>query len=176
MLNINCLLKSHGFIRETEDDLLQLIKDNNLQISDVIPKIIQSQTPTTDLFSMSVYLYGYKPVKRKLQYDFYFFCEKLYEQPIKHPTSGESFTFTYIYDPIIGDAHKPENPCHFIFRVRDSKGIYLPREASTKTLQKYNKVLAKHIITEFLCETVCLEPQNLLKWDIANNSNLLKFK
>lgn len=171
MPNINEILNNCGFVRETKDDLQELVQ-KGYPLFEVISKIISPKTPTTDLFCLSVYLYGFNPQKRLFPYDIYFYCDKLYEQPISNETTKEEYIFSYRYDPIIGSQ---SNPCHFIFCVRDLNGNYLPREAKTKSEQKHNKALAKLIIESFLVETVCLDKNELRVWDINNNQLLENF-
>lgn len=172
MTEINDILKNCGFVRETSEDLLNYIIEG-CPISNVISKIISSQTPKTDLFCLSVYLYDYKPNTRNQPYDFYFFCNKLYEQPIINSITNEQYTFTYKYDPILEAIH--HNPCHFIFRVRDSEGKYLPRTAESKSEQKRNTAFAKFIYENFLTEAVCINPKEMIPWETENNYLLEKF-
>lgn len=170
---INDYLQNCGFIRETGENLLEFIK-KGFPISSIIYKIISSKTPKTDLFTLSVYLYGYKPNKRIQLFDFYFYCNRLYEQTIINNDNNEEYIFTYKYDPILDKEN--HNPCHFIFRVRDKEGNYLPRAAKTSSEQKRNKAFAKFIYENFLIEAVCINPNDLIPWNIENNYLLEQYK
>lgn len=165
---LNRILSNCGFIRETEKDLISYIHGGN-EIEDVIYQIIPEKNTRTELFGLSVYLYGYIPPKKKYVYNFYFFCEKTFEKQIYYKNNDEFFIFSYKYDPI--NDSDWNNPCHFIFTVRDLKGDYIPRnhKGQSNSEQKKNKAIANFIFEEFLIHTVCLEPTSLRKWDIKDN-------
>lgn len=168
MKNINIILNDCGFVRETELNLLSLINQGN-EIEDIIYKIIPEKNTRTKLFGLSVYLYGFKPIKRKFDFDFYFYCDKTYEKNIYYERTKEYFTFSYKYDPINDSDWL--NPCHFIFTVRDREGVNIPRnhKGQSKSEQNKNKAIASFIFEEFLIHTVCLDSSSLRKWDIKDN-------
>ena len=173
---VSNIIEKCGFVRETDEDLFALMKSEDLDVADVIYKIIPSTNPRTELFTLSVYLYGFSPDKRRCKYDFFFYCQNLYELPIKFKRNEEeeTFTFSYKYDPVFEGDYI--NPCHFIFCVRDSLGLELPRQADKPSIQKRNKALVNHILEEYLCKAVCFDPNLLQKWDIKNNQELERFR
>ena len=62
-----------GFTRETQEDLYALYNEG-AEISDFIHKIVPEGTSRTELYTMSVPQFDYKPVQRKYPYDFYIIC------------------------------------------------------------------------------------------------------
>lgn len=170
------LIEKCGFVRETSEDLYSMISQKE-EVAEVINKIIPNKNPRTELFNLSVYLYGFSPSKRKYGYDFFFFCNKLYELSVKFKRNEnekeELFTFSYKYDPVTdGDFI---NPCHFVFCVRDSSGNELPRQAEKESIQKRNKALVNLIFEEYLCKAVCFDTNLLQKWDTEKNALLKPF-
>ena len=65
--SISEIIENCGFVRETEVNIFSLIVQG-VDIADVISNIIPKTNPRTELFTLSVYLYGFTPKKRKFDY------------------------------------------------------------------------------------------------------------
>lgn len=163
--SFSSLLKDCGFVRETQEDLIDLI-NQGATVDDVIAKIIPPGQSRTGFYTLSVYLYGYVPTKRLFDFDFYFYCDGLYQKPIQDK-NGKPYILTYKYEPIT-DEDEP-NLCHFELGVKDPEtNEYIPKDTKNKSL----KALVNTIYEEYLCKLVCLDPSKLKKWNTSNN-NLL---
>ena len=155
------ILKNCGFVRETQDDLINLIQ-NGADINDVIARIIPLGQSRTGFYTLSVYLYGFIPVKRLYAYDFYFYCDGLYRKPI-NDKNGKNYILTYRYSPMT------ENLCHFELGVYDPEtDSYIPKDTRDKKL----KAFVDTIYEEYLCKLVCIDPSELSKWNVDDNSIL----
>lgn len=159
------ILKNCGFVRETQEDLITLI-NAGADINDVIARIIPPGQSRTGFYSLSVYLYGFIPIERLYEFDFYFFCDGLYKRKIEDK-DGKEYILTYRYFPIT----EPDNLnlCHFELGVYDPEiGQYIPRDTRNKKL----KTFVDTIYEEYLCKLVCIDPSVLRKWNVDDN-NLL---
>ncbi len=160
------ILKDCGFVRETHQDLIGLIRQG-AEINDVIAKIIPPKQSRTGFYTLSIYLYGYIPEKRLYDYDFYFFCNGLYKKQIKDG-NGKDYILTYRYLPIESGEYK--NLCHFELAVFDPEiKEYIPKDTRDKSL----KAFVNLIYEEYLCKFVCFDSAQLRKWNIADNNLLL---
>ncbi len=156
------ILKDCGFVRETQDDLITLIKAG-ADINDVIARIIPPGQSRTGFYTLSVYLYGFIPTKRLYEFDFYFFCDGLYKRMIKD-REGKEYILTYRYFPISEPGNS--NLCHFELGVYDpEKGQYIPKDAKSSKLKNF----VDTIYEEYLCKLVCIDPSSLRKWDVNDN-------
>lgn len=73
---------NYAFVRETAEDLYSKLIVGTLKNWDVLKEIIPNGMSHTDLFSMSLYPYGFTPTTKKFDYQFFFFCEKLKYRPV----------------------------------------------------------------------------------------------
>ena len=135
-----------SFVRETETNLY--IQDN-LNADDFIRKIIPLKTSSTDIFELSVYLYGYFKEKhiglRKPGRFFPLFLRvnELYRQAIRYEDENYILSFSHCPDPT--------NYWHFQLNTVDSSNQKIPRDAR-KTREKN---LAKFIIREYIKKAIC---------------------
>ena len=141
-----------GFIRETQTNLYDLY-DEGAEVADFIQKIVPEGTSRTELYTMSVTQYDFKPSCRKYPFDFYFHADSLYDVEVCF--NNERFIFSYEHCPTDG------NPYHFQFYAEDSSKVRLPRKAQKKSEQNRNKMIADVIFENVLSEAVCFTPEKL---------------
>ena len=147
------LPKSSGFNRETQQDLYSLY-NAGAEVSDFIQKIVPEGTSRTELYTMSVTQFDFKPNQRKYPFDFYFFADNLYNVEILF--NEEKYIFSYEHCPVEG------NPFHFQFYTEDDNGEKLPRQAKKKSEQNRNKAIADIIFENVLSEAVCFDASKLI--------------
>ena len=147
------LPKSSGFTRETQLDLYSLY-NAGAEVSDFIQKIVPEGTSRTELYTMSVTQFDFKPKQRKYPFDFYFFADCLYN--VKIHFSEEEYIFSYEHCPV------ENNPYHFQFYTTDKNGEKLPRQAKKKSEQNRNKAIADIIFENILSESVCFDKSKLI--------------
>ena len=144
-----------GFIRETQQNLYELYNEG-AEVPDFIQKIVPEGTSRTELYTMSVTQFDFKPKSRKYPYDFYFYADSLYEVEVNF--EDELFLFSYENCPV------ESNPYHFQFYTKDSNGEKLPRKAQKKSEQNRNKVIADIIFENILSEAVCFNKEALVSY------------
>ena len=147
------LPSSSGFTRETQKDLYSLY-NAGAEVSDFIQKIVPEGTPRTELYTMSVTQYDYKPAQRKYPYDFYFYADYLHNVEIHF--NDEKYVFSYEHCPV------ENNPYHFQFFTKDQNGEKLPRQAKKKSEQNRNKAIADVIFENILSAAVCFDTSKLI--------------
>ena len=147
------LSKSSGFTRETQQDLYSLY-NAGAEVSDFIQKIIPEGTSRTELYTMSVTQFDFKPSQRKYPFDFYLFADNLYNVEIHF--NEEKYIFSYEHCPVEG------NPYHFQFYTKDDAGEKLPRQAKKKSEQNRNKAIADIIFENILSDAVCFDSSKLI--------------
>lgn len=76
------LSPSSGFVRETQKDLYSLY-NAGAEVSDFIQKIVPEGTSRTELYTMSVTQYDFKPEQRKYPFDFYFYADYLHNVEVQ---------------------------------------------------------------------------------------------
>lgn len=151
---------NYCFVRETEEDIYTVLSNGTAKDWDVLRKIVPSGMSHTDLFSMSLYPYGFTPNTKQFNNQFYFFCNELKFVPIKYPNQNgeeEYYNLSYEYIPV------KENPCHFQLFVNDENGQKLPRDSEDKKIQKRNSKFAKYIILNILRQAVCLDKNKMIE-------------
>ena len=149
------LPENSGFTRETQEDLYALYNEG-AEVSDFIRKIVPEGTSRTELYTMSVTQYDYKPDTRKYPFDFYFYSDFLYDVEINY--NNEKFTFSYEHCPV------ENNPYHFQFYTKAENGERLPRQAKKKSEQNRNKMIADIIFENILSEAVCFDENRLVSY------------
>ena len=147
------LPKSSGFTRETQQNLYSLY-NAGAEVSDFIQKIVPEGTSRTELYTMSVTQFDFKPNQRKYPFDFYFFADYLYNVEILF--NEDRYIFSYDHCPVEG------NPYHFQFYTEDDNGEKLPRQAKKKSEQNRNKAIADIIFENVLSEAVCFDTGKLI--------------
>ena len=144
---------SSGFTRETQLDLYSLY-NAGAEVSDFIQKIVPEGTSRTELYTMSVTQFDFKPKQRKYPFDFYLFADYLYNVEIHF--NEEEYIFSYEHCPV------ENNPYHFQFYTTDKNGQKLPRKAKKKSEQNRNKAIADIIFENILSEAVCFDKSKLI--------------
>lgn len=147
------LPKSSGFTRETQQDLYFLY-NAGAEVADFIQKIVPEGTSRTELYTMSVTQFDFKPNQRKYPFNFYFFADYLYNVEIHF--NEEEYIFSYEHCPV------ETNPYHFQFYTTDKNGQKLPRKAKKKSEQNRNKAIADIIFENILSEAVCFDTGKLI--------------
>ena len=138
-------VKDYYFVRETEDNLY--IQDN-LTSDDFIRKIIPPHTSSTDVFELSVFLYGYYNekhigIRKQGVFPLFLKAKKLYEQSILY--ENEHYVLSFYHCPT------DENYWHFQLYTVDSDNNKIPRN----TKKSRDKNLAKLIIREYIKKAIC---------------------
>ena len=147
------LAPASGFVRETQMDLYAFY-DAGAEVPDFIQKIVPEGTSRTELYTMSVTQFDYKPAMRKYPFDFYFYADYLFDIAVKF--NDESYVFSYEHCPV------ENNPYHFQFYTIDKDGQKLPRQAKKKSEQNRNKAIADIIFENILSEAVCFDKSKLV--------------
>jgi len=138
----------YSFVRETETNLYI---QENLNADDFIRKLIPPPTPSTDVFELSVFLYGYYNKKhigiRKPGTFFLLFLlvKKLYKRTILY--QGENYTLSFSHCPT------RLNYWHFQLYTVDNIGNKIPRG----TKKPRYKNLARFIAREYIKRAICKE-------------------
>ena len=119
-------------------------------------KFVPEGTSRTELYTMSVTQFDYKPAQRKYPYDFYLYANFLYNIEVNY--NDEHFIFSYEHCPV------ENNPYHFQFFTQDSEGERLPRKAKKKSEQNHNKIIADIIFENIISEAVCFDVSKLVSY------------
>jgi len=139
-------IRDCSFVRETETNLY--IQDN-LNADDFIREIIPRETSSTDVFELSVSLYGYfneKHIRIRKQgrfFPLFLRVNKLYERSIRY--EDEPYILSFSHCPTT------TNYWHFQLNTVDSANKKIPRDAK----KPREKNLARFIIRKYIREAIC---------------------